>query len=750
MPNFLSKNKPLLLILASVFMSALLTMIVWKFDFPRLEAFFYDLHIASFKRELPSDNIKLINLVPKEKTSKSSIYFHKFSLKTHAAIIEHAVQKGAKIVMYAYDPLYFLTNEKDYTAEQFVADANKLENVFFSIPNTFPIFQNLVFKNPILSKLKISSSGIGSDTVSGAMDGVVRRILVDYNPKESVHTWLLNPDQRSYTGTFLQNDRTAVKARFSKKNSYESKDINSNEDVLLIPDSFFKNNIVIISLKAPDDLFDYRKIPYDHSVFAMMVNEAIANGFDTLIQKDNPKIPSKKINYFWTFFNLFIFSIFTYRLSAKKLFIFSFVHLAAVITLPLLFFGLTTWQLDTAHPFLILFLFQYMAIPFIFVKLSRQNDKDLLFAKEERERAINKAKITAKSAKADLGFRIATQVAHDIKSPVFALQTVRMVARADLKPDVLKLLDNSITRINNIADSLLKKFRSGAFETVNEALSTDIIATLQALKESYNLTHPLVRIILQSDSDKIFIPVDQTEIERAVTNILNNSIEAMENYQGIINIDVKEDDNFSYINIQDYGKGIPVEVQREIFKSGFSFNKASGTGIGLSQAKEALQKTGGDVHLMSSRVGETIFKLILAKSNLTGIEIHTEKNVILVEDNWETKLVWEKLFSDNSLNYLCFTSYKEFFENMTKIFFNPFENQEYTLITDLIFDSEDETGFEVIQISKKLSGSLLTNCYLCTSLSSNSDIAKIANELDIKIFGKKDLDKMKLISIKKS
>ncbi len=744
MPSLNSKNKLILFIIINLLISLALTAVIWKFDFPRIDAFFYDFHVTVFKRTSPSANIKLINLTPTEKNSKSSLYFHNFSLKTHKAIIESAVSSGAKIVAYAYDPLYLLTNEKDYPIADFVEFTKKYKNVFFHIPNTFPLFQSLVYKHPTLSKLRITSPGIGTETVSGAMDGVVRRILVDYNPNESIQTLVIGSPK--YEGTFFQNGREAVKARFSKKDSYESINVNNADDVALISPTFFKDSIVIVSLNAKDDLFDYRKIPYDHSVFAMMVNEAIANGFDTLIQKDNPKVPPVTYNYIWTFFNLFFFICIASRLPAKNLFLFSFGQLFFIILLPLLIFGITSWQLDTTHPLLMLFLLQYLTIPFAFLRLARQNDKNFFLAKEEKEKAINKVKINAKSAKADLGFRIATQLAHDIKSPIMALETVKMVSRTEMNPDAQKLLDKTITRINNIADSLLKKFKSGAFETVHEPISVDIISTLNELVNTYKQTHSNIHIHLKHDCQNILIPVDQTEIERALTNILNNSIEAM-SFIGKINIEVVDEPDSVQIFIEDTGKGIPSEIQKNIFDLGFTYDKKSGTGIGLSQAKEALLKTGGDITLVTSTPGKTIFKIILLKSNLRTLEINTAKNIILIEDVFETRSLWEKIFKDNQLNFISFESFKNFKYEMDKGSFNLFNEQPYTIITDMIFENEDETGFDVIQMTTDKGAKYLFNAFLCTTLSSNEDILKIAKDLNAQVFGKKDLDKIQIKSI---
>jgi signal transduction histidine kinase len=735
MQNNYLKNKSLFSIIGAL-LALSLTLIVWKFDFPKLDAFFYDLHATAFKRHAVSAQLKLVHLTPE---SDNDMRFTQFSLKTHQQIISDLFNNGAKNVFYAIDPHLFDTHEKDFPLDKFVEFTKKYPNLYFLIPSTFNNLRTTVFNHAVLSKLNFIENIEGTDMISGASDWVVRRILLGYENSAFPYQKIFGFDPRTLQGKFLRNDYACIRATFAPKGSYDSVIIRNNSGIELLTPHYAQNNWIFVGLNSKFDLFDYRKIPFDHSSYAMNYNEVLANAFDTVIRHDHPKVPLKFVNYFWTFINLFLFLYCALKLSARKLFIFSFLQLALVIIIPLLGFGLTSWQLDTTKTFLILFLLQYLAIPFVFIKLARQNDRNL----EEKEKAINKAKITVKSAKADLGFRIASQVAHDLKSPIMGLETVKMLTRSEIKEDVRRLLENSINRINSISDSLLKKFRSGTFETMHEDIPIDIIAVIEELIHTFDKTHPRISIQLNTPSKQISILINQADIERAITNILNNAIEAM-SFTGIIHIEIEDDNDFTNLIIKDSGSGIPPQLQNDIFKAGFTHGKETGSGIGLSQAKEAFQKFGGDVSLVSSREGETIFKLILPKTNLKTIEIDIAENVILVEDNEETRSIWKNIFSDNKVNFNCYNSFKEFQTDMVKKSFRPFSDKKFTVITDLIFDNEDETGFDVIQITTQFAGELVSNSFLCSTLSSNPEIAHVAADLGIKIFSKKNLGNIKI------
>lgn len=135
--------------------------------------------------------------------------------------------------------------------------------------------------------------------------------------------------------------------------------------------------------------------------------------------------------------------------------------------------------------------------------------------------------------------------------------------------------------------------------------------------------------------------------------------------------------------------------------------------------------------------------MLLAKSNLRSLKIATAPYVILIEDVQETTDVWRKIFSEHKIDYKYFGSYKEFKNFMESTNHNPFSSKKFTLITDLIFEEEDQTGLDAIQLVKDKDKFLL-NAFLCTTLSSNEEIIKIARDQGVQIFGKKDLDKIQI------
>ena len=96
--------------------------------------------------------------------------------------------------------------------------------------------------------------------------------------------------------------------------------------------------------------------------------------------------------------------------------------------------------------------------------------------------------------------------------------------------------------------------------------------------------------------DKIVAIANEAFLETAIKNIIINAIEALENEKKI-DIEVLYNGDFAEIRIRDYGKGIKSDKIEDIFKSGFTTKK--GSGLGLSIAKEMIEKMGGKIKIVS-------------------------------------------------------------------------------------------------------------------------------------------------------
>lgn len=186
---------------------------------------------------------------------------------------------------------------------------------------------------------------------------------------------------------------------------------------------------------------------------------------------------------------------------------------------------------------------------------------------------------------------LSTTVAHDIRAPVFALQAC--LSHIEDGSKVKNLIARATQRIQDIADNLLSDYKKQIAVQQNEFISLNL--PLFELLEEKIISNPSIKFNMDIKESIFIISSERVNFERVISNILQNSIEAVEHSHGIINISCTE----NKLIVSDNGKGISAENLQKIFSKGFTFGKQNGTGIGLSSTKEVITKMGGDVSIHS-------------------------------------------------------------------------------------------------------------------------------------------------------
>jgi signal transduction histidine kinase len=107
--------------------------------------------------------------------------------------------------------------------------------------------------------------------------------------------------------------------------------------------------------------------------------------------------------------------------------------------------------------------------------------------------------------------------------------------------------------------------------------------------------------------------IEPIRFEEAVTNIINNALEAMPE-GGTLHIMVKKfpwaasqhGSGRILVEVEDNGKGIPAKYMEDIWKPFFTTNQ-SGTGIGIPETKKIIDSMGGSMDVQSEKgIGTTV------------------------------------------------------------------------------------------------------------------------------------------------
>ncbi|MBT3182839.1 MAG: sensor histidine kinase [Deltaproteobacteria bacterium] len=225
---------------------------------------------------------------------------------------------------------------------------------------------------------------------------------------------------------------------------------------------------------------------------------------------------------------------------------------------------------------------------------------------------------TAKKREADqriavaLG-RVASNVAHDIRSPLSVLKTYIQLGdfkslNSDEIVEIRGASERSLEKLENMAEEML------AYSSAKrlDAKPCDMADVWNEVMDSAKIKAEKEGIRVHAEVDNVWVTADRSKMVRVLINLLNNAIEACEE-GGIASVKIGEIDDTVNIQVMDNGKGIDKEDLDNIFDSMFTSGKRGGTGLGLAYCKEVIESHGGTIEVVSEVGSNTTFKIILPK-----------------------------------------------------------------------------------------------------------------------------------------
>lgn len=362
------------------------------------------------------------------------------------------------------------------------------------------------------------------------------------------------------------------------------------------------------------------------------------------------------------------------------------------------------------------FAFYLIILFFIFGYFIRREATILEKMKNERELESIKLKMEL-----DKKFLIMSQkVAHDIRSPLAALNVVssQILDSSGESSEMKNILNISIQRINDISNDLLKQVKAANAKPELRPTALDKLVEDIITEKNIILTNKNMNIISFSNNNLkgVTAEIIPQEFSRVLSNLLNNSTEAIDKNTGVINITASCDTNFIVLTITDNGKGIPPSILSNIGELGASFGKndenGSGSGIGLYHAKKTMELFGGSLNIESEENKGTNLILKLPRVISRSENNKDIRQMIFFEDDELVKMSWEFKAKKLELTLLIF----ENFEGFMKVH----QSSPFSLSTPIYSDvnlSPTESGLDVV---KKLNNLGFNDIHLCTGYNRNS------------------------------
>ena len=239
--------------------------------------------------------------------------------------------------------------------------------------------------------------------------------------------------------------------------------------------------------------------------------------------------------------------------------------------------------------------------------------------------------------------KFAKQVMHDIRSPVTALEIISRDVGSSLDADKARLFSNALGRVKEIADSLLEKSKLGGKRNrgeqskngpevaIDNCPTNNRMERLEVQELVRNLTEEKrneyadlkeLNIELSMQRGSQVVEANRIEFQRVVSNLVNNAVESLEGHSGFVTINVETFGHYVVLEVRDNGCGIPGANLEKVFGEGVSIDKPQGSGLGLSHARNQVEKWGGEISIFSKiDVGTTVsLKVPLAEAESIELE----------------------------------------------------------------------------------------------------------------------------------
>jgi two-component system, NtrC family, sensor kinase len=222
--------------------------------------------------------------------------------------------------------------------------------------------------------------------------------------------------------------------------------------------------------------------------------------------------------------------------------------------------------------------------------------------------------------------KLAAGVAHELGSPLNVI-----MGRADLISRGRENLEGARAsariireqgeRMVRIVRGLLDFGRRAGADTRSEELRRMVDETAQLLQGLAGHAGVEIRV----DGQEVHAPVNRTEIQQVLSNLLSNAVHAMPR-GGRIEVSVDEvqakfpengdqhEHDYACITVRDQGTGIAPEIVPNIFEPFFTTKEVGeGTGLGLSVSYGIVRDHGGAIRFQTTVGQGTTFLVYLPK-----------------------------------------------------------------------------------------------------------------------------------------
>ncbi|HND85585.1 MAG TPA: HAMP domain-containing sensor histidine kinase, partial [Pseudobdellovibrionaceae bacterium] len=322
------------------------------------------------------------------------------------------------------------------------------------------------------------------------------------------------------------------------------------------------------------------------------------------------------------------------------------------------------------------------------------------------------------------------------------------------------LIRNSANRIRDIANNLVQKSKTGSFEIVNSVVTVEMIgAIVEDLASEKRLEfRKLPELVLDTDisnSYGLFAKIAANDLKRVLSNLINNSNEALKS-KGRISITVRRSEFLPSrlcIDIVDNGPGFSDQildlVGHQQISAGKKDHEHSGLGLGTFHAMQTVKSWGGEISFQNiyntsqgvQSVPDVLGARVLIELPMVEapqwfcpeIKVYNQSQIMIFDDDHTVQMMWKEKIRKLKFDGMTAPLHCVAFGYGRQLMENTFGNLSDidTVFVDYEIAGDQKNGLDYIrelEIGK--------NSVLITSHYEDSKIQQSALELGIKIIPK--------------
>lgn len=247
---------------------------------------------------------------------------------------------------------------------------------------------------------------------------------------------------------------------------------------------------------------------------------------------------------------------------------------------------------------------EYLCKPCSLVEVSARV-RSLLHMKELQMRLLEMEKLAA------LG-QLVDGIAHEIRNPLMTIGGLARRVKEKIDDEQLQghinfiiheveRLENMVKRVDEYKRAQHSELKKG---NINDVV-TEGVGEIKDMAEAKNIG---IKLSLMQDIPLAMI--DKTNLKKAILNILQNSIDAVDKKGEIEITTMPSGGGYIELIIKDTGGGIKAEVLKDIFNP-FYTSRMTGAGLGLTIAYKIIQDHRGDITVESPEGRGTIVSIKL-------------------------------------------------------------------------------------------------------------------------------------------